>query len=167
MKALLTAMLELCLLRIGPQNLPGAPVLVLLSTGLNLLVGLLLLGQLGETPVQALQECLFDLSLTFGVLLLALKARGLLDRFPQTASAIMLSNLLLNCLALPLAGWSHQAGALEAGLLLRIVVVWNILVLGHILRHTFTLPLSQGVAASLLFTIFSWTLSYLMFPVGP
>lgn len=160
-------MFELCLLRIGPQDLPRAPVLVLLSTGLNLLMVLVLLGRLGETPVQALKEGLFDLSLTFGVLLLALKARDHLGRFPQTASAIMLSNLLLNCLALPLMGWNQQTGAQEAGLLLRILVVWDILVLGHILRHAFTLPLSQGVAASLLFTIFSWTLSYLLFPIGP
>jgi len=165
LKALLNTAVDLCLLRIGPQDLPASPILFLLCTLLNLLVGVLaVVGTQIELPL-AFIESLFAVTLMLGTLYLALKLRRRLNRFTQTATALMLSGLLLDCLALPLLAWNHQDESGESMLLLMILMFWGILVIGHIIRHAFETPLNVGISLALLYTLFSWFLAALFFPV--
>jgi hypothetical protein len=166
LKALLHSALDLCLLRSTPQDLPASNYLLWLLILLNMLVGtaMVLDAQLGL--FRAVLENLFGLALMLGVLAIALGSRRLLPRFNQTASAALLSGLLLSLLALPLVIWRHRSESLESELLLFVLFVWSITVLGHILRHAFEISLNQGIGFALLYTLMAWSIMSHLFPVA-
>ena len=78
----------------------------------------------------------------------------------------MISGLLLGLLSLPLVSWNHRSQSAESSLLLLLLIFWSILVLGHILRHAFSVPLNVGIAIGVAYTLFSWNLLALLFPVA-
>ena len=166
LKALINTAVDLCLLRLRPQDLPASPILFLLATLLNLLVGVLVVVGSQITLPVAFLESLFAVTLMQGTLYIALKLRHRLIRFNQTATALMLSGLLLDCLALPLLAWNHRDESGESVLLLMVLMFWGILVMGHILRHAFEMPLNMGISVALLYTLFSWFIAALFFPVA-
>jgi hypothetical protein len=166
LKALLNTAVELCLLRLGPQQLPASPILLQVSLILNLLVGVLVMMAAKEGLAEAVAESLFEVALMLGVLYMGLKSYDKLRRFNQTASALMISGLLLGLLSLPLVSWNHRSQSAESSLLLLLLIFWSILVLGHILRHAFSVPLTVGIAIGVAYTLFSWNLLALLFPVA-
>jgi lipopolysaccharide export LptBFGC system permease protein LptF len=78
----------------------------------------------------------------------------------------MLSGLLLGLLALPMVFWNQRTQSAESGLLVLILLFWDIVVMGHILKHTFEMPFNVGIAAAMIYTILSWNLTALFFPVA-
>ena len=166
MKALLNTAVELCLLRLGPQQLPASPILLQVSLILNVLVGVLVMMAAKEGLAEAVAESLFEVALMLGVLYMGLKSYNKLRRFNQTASALLISGLLLGLLSLPLVSWNHRSQSAESSLLLLLLIFWSILVLGHILRHAFSVPLNVGIAIGVAYTLFSWNLLALLFPVA-
>ncbi|MCU7879582.1 MAG: hypothetical protein KZQ66_17290 [Candidatus Thiodiazotropha sp. (ex Lucinoma aequizonata)] len=165
MKALLITAVELCLLRRAPQDLPSSVFLLRLMVVLNLLLGILILVANQSGIVSAVLETLFELVLMFAVIYIAMSLMGKLPRFIQTATAILLSSLLPCLLMLLLIVWGYRSEPPEPGLLLLVPVIWIIVVLGHIIRHTFVLPFSIGIAATLLYYIITWILEALLFSV--
>jgi hypothetical protein len=166
LKQLLTSAIELCLLRIGPQDLPASQILLLLSLLLNFAVGVVLVTGLQLGLSRAFMETLFQMVLMLGALYLALKYTNRLSRFNQSATAFMLSGLLLGLLALPMVFWNQRTQSAESGLLVLILLFWDIVVMGHILKHTFEMPFNVGIAAAMIYTILSWNLTALFFPVA-
>lgn len=166
MKQLLTSAIELCLLRIGPQDLPASQTLLYLSLLLNFAVGVVLVAGLQLGLSRAFMESLFQIALMLGALYLALKYSKRLPRFNQSATAFMLSGLLLGLLALPMVFWNQRTQSAESGLLVLILLFWDIVVMGHILKHTFEMPFNVGIAAAMIYTILSWNLTALFFPVA-
>lgn len=166
LKALLTSAVELCLLRCAPQDLPSSIFLLQLMVALNLLVGIVMVVDAQFGIVRAVLENLFGLVLMLAVIYIALSLRGKLPRFIQTATAMLLSGLLLSLLALPLVAWGHRSESAESELLLLVLFIWSIVVLGHIIRHAFELPLNIGIAAALLYNLIAWNLMSLLFPVA-
>ncbi|MCU7843778.1 MAG: hypothetical protein KZQ93_08040 [Candidatus Thiodiazotropha sp. (ex Monitilora ramsayi)] len=165
MKQLITAAIELCLLRLGPQDLPASQSLLLVSLVLNFIIGMLMVVGLQADLGKAFLETLFQILLMLGTLYLALKISKRLSRFNQSASALMLSGLLLGLMALPLVLWNQRSQSTESGLLILVLLFWSIVVLGHILRHTFEMPFNIGIAAAMIYTLLSWNLTALVFPV--
>ncbi len=145
--------------------MPASPALFGLLLLLNLMLGILTLTVVRIGVGMAILESLFELAVMLGVLYLALRMRGRLRRFSQTAIALLLSGLLLNLLALPLFSWNQRTASVESGLLVLLLVFWSIVVLGHIIRHTFEVDLNFGIAASVLYTLVTWNLTAVLFPV--
>jgi asparagine N-glycosylation enzyme membrane subunit Stt3 len=116
--------------------------------------------------LRALLENVFSLLLMLGVLAAALGMHGRLPRFNQTASAILLSGLLLSLLALPLVAWRHRSESRESELLLLVLFIWSIVVLGHILRHAFEISFNLGIGIALLYTLLAWSIMGHLFPVA-
>jgi hypothetical protein len=165
LKALLNYFVDLCLLRVGPQDLPVSIPLLSILTGLNILVGWVMIVDARGGLLTAFGESLFETGLMLAALYFALKSQQRLARFPQTATALMGSGLLLGLLALPLISWSQRAESIEAGLLLLLLILWSIVVMGHILRNSFELSLSIGVGLAFGYTLLAWNLTILFFPV--
>lgn len=170
MKALTNYFFDLCLLRANPQDLPASQTLLTLTFIFNVLVGVLLIGDVRPHPALALLESLFDAVLMLGLLGVMLFLRGQQARFQQTATALMGSGLLLGLVALPLlvlAGNGQAGGEPNlASLLLLMLVMWSMVVLGHILRHAFTLPMPLAIGFGLLYTIFSYAVMATIFQVN-
>ncbi len=145
--------------------MPASPALFGLLLLLNLLLGILTLTLVGIGFDMAILESLFELVVMLGVLYLALRLRARLRRFSQTGIALLLSGLLLNLLALPLVSWNQHTDSAESGLLVLLLVFWSIVVLGHIIRHAFEVDLNLGIAAGVLYTLVTWNLTAVLFPV--
>ena len=170
MKALINYFFNLCLLRAKPQDLPASQALLVVISIFNILVGLLLIGDMRPRFTLALFESLFDTMLMLGVLWLMLTLRNLQARFLQTATALVGSGLLLGLIALPLfvlsgSGQTESDPSLVS-LLLFALVMWSMVVLGHILRHTFNLPMPLAIGFGLLYTFFSYAVMANIFQVS-
>ncbi|MEJ2621043.1 MAG: hypothetical protein P8163_12475 [Candidatus Thiodiazotropha sp.] len=164
MKALIRAAIDLCLLRRGPQDFPASSYLLGFTFLLNLLPGVLMFMDTQTHLIRALVQTLFELLLMIGSLYVALKMQGRLARYLQAATALMLCGFLLGMLALSLVAWGHQNQSPEAGVLFLVVFAWGVVVIGHILRHTFEVSLNVGIAIALLYTLLAGTLVALIFP---
>jgi len=158
----------ICLLRAAPQELPASRLLLGFTLGLYLLFSWLLAIP-AYSQTRALQVALLDTALlvAFIQVLLYLLGRG--TRILQPLTAMAGSGSLLGLLALPLVLWGQpsQADQQVSGLLLYVwllVLVWNVLVAGHILRHALSTSLGIGTGVALLYALVSMQLVAAIFP---
>lgn len=172
MAPLLPLLVDLCLLRRGPQDLPYSPrltrSLVLLGLGCDLLYVALL-------EVQgALPRVVFGLALTLALPWWLLGWRQRRERYAQTLAALAGSGVLFTLLFLPLALWAQQhvpaegvetltREQLAAGWLVLGLLGWKLAVNGHILRHALDLPRTAGLALALGWFLVEFNLDRLLF----
>ena len=140
----------LCSLKTAPQDLPASHFLL----GLMLLAYFLtsMVVAVLQWPVpQAVLAALLDTVLLTILCYVLLWARLLNQRFLQTLTALAGSGALLGWIAAPLIVWQKQVGATATGiaalpvLLLYMWMIWNVVVVGHILRHALSTALVLGV----------------------
>ena len=87
---------------------------------------------------------------------------GRTARFLQTATALLGTGALLGVVAVVLmtlvpTGEQTDQSAFAAVLFLGLIV-WSVLVTGHILRHAFDIRLAQGAAIAVIYNLLSYTL---------
>jgi len=168
-KGLLDYFFDLCLLRAKPQQLPGSPVLFWLMLLAYLCAGMLLIYQERETAIEALLESMVDALLLLGLLYVLLQVRRLTARFLQSATALLGVSALLSLVAVPLltqgaSGDSESAVAMLAATLLLVLIVWNLVVFGHILRHALGVTLGLGIVLAFAVDGVSYTVLSQLFP---
>ncbi len=171
MQAVITFFIELCLLRTTPQRLPAAPVLLGLTLAANLLVGALMIQSTRGSFIAALIESLSDSGLALSVLYLGLTAVKRQKRFLQAGTAILGTGALLGVVGLLLLAIhvpSNESSDLAEFLVVLwlLLMAWNILVLAHILRHTFDLKFGPGLGIAVLYTLLSILVNGLLFPLN-
>ena len=168
MPALIRFFVELCLLRRAPQDLPASPLLFRLAFAADLGAGLLV-GLMSRQPfLTDLIQSLTEIALQLGVLYGALRLTGHPGRFLQAATALLGASVLVGIVVLaPLSlnpGDSGASGTAAFGsFVLLLVVVWNLVITGHIIRHTFGIGLGAGIAAALGFELIAITLISALF----
>jgi hypothetical protein len=159
MGALFRAFLAISLLRSGPQELPASSVLLALSIVVYALVGVLL--SLISLPWgSAVLASLLDTLLLVAFGYTVLNLRGLAARLTQTLTALAGSLALLGIVSLPLTAWLYQAestvgDAGVASFLLLVILLWNILLIAHILRHAVNISFPLGLVVSVAYLSFS------------
>lgn len=172
MQALIRFFAELCLLRRAPQDLPASETLFRLALAVNLLTGLLLGLVTGQPLLASLTQGIAELALELGLLYGALRLTRHLGRFIQAGTALLGSGTLIGLVALfpltlnPTGSEESEAAALGAFLLL-VVLAWNLVVTGHIVRHTFGIRLGQGIAIAIAYEFLAITLIGSLFVSGP
>ncbi|MCF7985480.1 MAG: hypothetical protein K9L70_13840 [Thiohalocapsa sp.] len=159
--SILQFFLDLCMLRRNPQDLPASNALFGLVLAAGLIGGLLLAVAAGASPLVGLGQTALDFLLMFAALHLALKLMSKPERFLQTATALVGADTLIGLVALtPISfvGPSPQESPelLLVGLVFLALVVWSVVVTGHILRHAFGLTLGQGAAIAIAFDVLSF-----------
>lgn len=169
MYALFNLFLDICLLRKGPQDVPPSPILLkltLLAYGVSSLLILLLVTAAGAAIMQALTDILLLAGLTY----VALHSVQLSARYTQTLTALAGAGTLLGVLALPLFFWIGQAAQRQTdaslpGLLFLGLIVWDLAVMSHILRHALSVNRWIGLLYALAYFFISIMLRNLLFPV--
>ncbi len=159
MHGVLKTIVDLCLLRGSPRDLPYSTSLLtgllILSVGLSMFAGQLL----GASDT-ILPRTLVWLLLHLGVIYLLLQMRSAPGRFVQTVSAFAGTGILVSLALLPLSRILYL-GALDPeqlpnpllSLLWIIIFAWSFFIDAHILRHALRISLSAGLLiAVLLFT---------------
>jgi hypothetical protein len=167
--ALLRPFWEICLLRRGPQDLPPSPFLVYLALAAHAVsvvaqsvaihpFGTALLSGIIDTAVLAV--------LTYSLLFLG----RMPERIPQTLSALAGTGAFIGVLALVPTGWwffTREGGGDPGGawLLLLALVVWSLVVMGHVLRQALSTNLFVGLGLAAVFYWFAITVRETLFPV--
>lgn len=156
---------EMALLRRAPQDLPGSvfllQVLVVLNLGLGILLGL---GQFSD-PLQALAANLLELVFSAAVLYLGLVSVGKAARWVQSYSAFLGIGLLGGLLVLlfrVLAELSGVNALLDVSGL--VLFFWLMVVMAHIVRHSFDMPLPFAILVVFLYTMVIISLTAYLFP---
>lgn len=173
---LLRLLLQLCLFRLAPQDLPYSPRLaqglVLLGVGVNLLFVRLLDAGDGAPARIAL-----SLALLLGLPWLLLSLRRRLPRYVQTLTAFAGSGLLFLLVLLPLAqpianlppptpGVAPSATQALISLLSLALLVWKIAINAHIWRHALDWPRGGAVLLAVGLFLFELALVRMLFAPG-
>ncbi len=171
MQALIRFFVELCLLRRAPQDLPASDMLFRLMLILDLLIGVLAGVAAGLSAGSSLIQGAVEVALMLGALYLALYLSRHPGRFIQSATALLGSGALIGLLAVvPLSlnptGSDQTDAATIGAIMLLALMIWNIVVNGHILRHSFGITLAQGAAAATAFQILAIALMGILFGAG-
>ncbi|MGE5155315.1 MAG: hypothetical protein ACM3ST_15055 [Bdellovibrio bacteriovorus] len=158
MQVLIRFYVELCLLRRAPQDLPASSALFWAVLAVDLAVGLAVGLAAGLPLGTSLTQDVLEAALMLGALYAGLYFTRHPARFLQSASALLGTSALISLAALipmslnPTGSEETDAAALGAVLLLGLII-WSVVVAGHILRHTFGISLAQGAAIAVSFQI--------------
>jgi hypothetical protein len=163
---ILRLLLDICLFRKGPEDVPASLFLLGLTLLGYALVGLLLLSFQADLAA-ALPQVLAEGAMSLVFLRLLLWTANKPHRFLQAAIALMGSDALISLLALPLLlaqGVEGLAGMTHFPLLG--MMIWHIAVSGMIFGRSISKSLPIGIAVALLYTVLSVQVMAKLFPVG-
>lgn len=153
MNALLILIINIMRLRAAPQDLPHSWFLMLLSVGAYLLMGLVI-SLLDQAFGLALLSAGVDTVLLIGLAYLALWIRNFQYRAVQTITAFAATGTVFEIIGWPLVTYLQQTSAdnpSSLSILLLVLIIWNITVIGHILRHAIEVPMWVGTGVALLY----------------
>ncbi len=151
------------MLRARPQDIPSSSALLLLSVVLVLVSGVVsMLSSVGGLT-QAVMISLLDLAMTLVLLAVSLNIMGLSSRLIQTATAMFGTGVIINMVSIPvvilLNGTPENSEySLLGALLYFALLVWSVVVMGHILRHSFNLRFSGGILIAIAYFLMINTL---------
>ena len=168
MLLLVKTWLDLCLFRAVPQDLPAAGFFLGLSLGCYSLVSLLVASpSLGVMDAAGLALVDTGMLAVFVVMLLYLQSKT--ERINQTLSALAGSGSLMGLFALPLVLLvdpgqpAEQVPALLGGVWLSLLI-WNLFVMAHIMRHALSTSFAIGLGAAVLYALVSMQIVATLFP---
>ncbi len=167
MNKLLLMFFDVCRLRMAPQDLPTSRFLLVASLATYAALALLL-AWIQMTPGKAVIAAVFDTLLMALLSYVLLWARLMPQRWPQTCTALAGSGILLQVVALPITLWQKQFGpedpmALIPSLLVLVVLFWNLVVVGHILRHALSTNLGVGAVLATVYMYVSLSVMKVLF----
>ncbi len=171
MTALFNYFFELCLLRAKPQDIPASGILLGLVIVANVLVGVLafsgLYGGVARALMAGVVESLFFLT-TLGLLLYF---KGVTPRFNQAATALLGSSTLLAVILIPLysmsgTGTDHTAVTAVADLGALALLIWSLLIMGHVIRHTIGITFGHGIMFAMTYFLLSSLFVGSLFPLS-
>jgi hypothetical protein len=155
---LLQLFIDICLLRGRPQDLPASGFLfgLTLAATLATAIPILLISLNGLMPTLA--AAAMDVALMLIFLRGGLYFLKLESRFLQTASAMFGTGAIINLVSIPIhmmliADSGSDLMPLLGSLLYLMLLVWSLVVLGHILRHSLEIPLGGGVAIAVVYFV--------------
>lgn len=165
--ALIRLFLDISLFKKGPQDVPASTALLLLTVLGNLAIGIGLAamdGDLGEAAAQALVGS----ALLAGFLSAALYLASKTMRCVKTCTAAFGCDTLISVLAIPLLLWGQSTPEAMAPVapLLMVLMLWQMAVIGHILRHALSIPFVAGLGLALAYTVISYGIIIGLFPLS-
>lgn len=163
---LLKLFFNICLFRAAPQDIPASNFLKIITV---ITYGLLSMGiSLLEMPVgNAVLSALVDTLMLVGLAQASLWIRNFPERKTQTISALAGTGALLQLLAWPILNWLFQNDAAEFATPLRwiylFLVLWDLAIIAHILRHalSLTFPITAGI--SVLYVFLSYRVANILY----
>ncbi len=172
MKLIFEYILAMCLFRAAPQDLPTSTFLLRLMLLFYIVSGLLVI-LTGVTISTA------SLMVTVNLALLALLSWALLwinnlgHRYYQVLTALAGCSALINLVTLPVLLWAQAAsrdqipGLPLASMLLWSSLFWQIVVMGHIIRHALATLMPIGISLAVLYTFISININRILFLPAP
>ncbi len=171
MKLLLKLFFDICLLKARPQDVPASGALLSLTAILVMISGVASILSPAFGLAQSIMVCLLDVALTLVLLALFLHITNLSSRLIQTATAVFGTGVIINLVSLPVvrlldAGSRNQGYGLLGGVFYFALLLWSVVIMGHILRHSFNLRLSGGILIAVAYFLLINTLVQTLLPAG-
>ncbi|MCI0400976.1 MAG: hypothetical protein L0Z68_06710 [Gammaproteobacteria bacterium] len=149
---LFKAFFDICRLRLGPQDLPASPFLL----GITLLcytLSSILLALITIPPLRATLSGITESLLVAALTVIVLRVRHMPARWTQTLTALAGTGMLLSLVAFPLTMWLNEIKVSDGdvrlpGLILLLLVIWNVVIMAHILRHALSTSFGIGLLLS-------------------
>ncbi len=164
MYAYLNLLFAICLFRKGPQDIPYSKILFRLSILSYALVSYLLL-HLSVTSLQALLQVAVEIILVIIFSFIVLSLTNKRSRLIQTASALLGTDTLISCTALPvIATLSIDNNNLLAFFTMLALMVWHWLITAHILRHALEQTFSFAMGIAFLYIFSTYQIMGVLFP---
>lgn len=169
MWSLALVFLDIALHRRGPDELPPSRFLLAVLIVLYVLIGLVALWTLGVLDSGNAQLLFLDSAFFLAYVFVTLRLFGHDRRFPQTAIALLGTDILINLVGLPLALWARSIAVppdpASAPMLLRLVLLlWWIDVAGFVLSRAISRPYFVGVLFVIVYVMTSLSISDFLFP---
>ena len=159
---------DICILKAAPQDLPASNFLLALTLSAYFATGVLV-ASFQWSITEAILAALLDtvlLSILSGAVLWA---RQLSARYLQTLTALTGSGAVMAIVAVPLVMWQSLVGAADGNVptlpswLLLIWTVWNVVVVGHILRHALSTLFALGLGLAAVYAYITFQLMKILF----
>ncbi|MCP4471800.1 MAG: hypothetical protein GY815_14155 [Gammaproteobacteria bacterium] len=151
--------LLMCVLLSSPARLPYSPYPLLLTGFAYFLLGLLLVdAQRGYTVICA--QILLELAMLGSISYLGLRWKESLSRWLQTFTALLGINVIITAATIPVYYLGINNEDSNYGLLLDIILIWNIAVISLIFKRAFEISIQLSAVISFayfmayLFTVF-------------
>jgi len=159
---------NICLFRRGPQDVPSTDALTAILLLLTAAIGTLIV-YINYPMATALRAGVVDSASVWVTTAALLTLFRHPRRIRQTFCAIAGSGLVVSLLALPLIYWGNVTGeatpdAVAPGLLLTLLIFWNISINAHVYRHALGSDRLGGLAAALVIFAFNQFLGSLLLP---
>lgn len=161
-------LLDLCLLRGKPQDLPASANLLYLCAAFSIGVDYLI--ETGHAPgLVRLGFAIAQAAIFGGIIYGILRLRGVPERFMQSMSALYFANGVVSLAAWPVLTQVLSAGVDHAQswhvLFMAGISIWFIAILANVLRHALDFPLGRSVAVSLMCVVLMMFASILVTPL--
>ncbi len=155
MTTLLTRLIQIILLRQGPQDLPAGRTVLLASLALYVLVAAVSLNT-GRTPEQPTAVLVLAAGLPLILVWIVLKVKSLVSRWEQTLSALYGTSALLSLVTLPLNFDASPEPAAPVVLISLLIFLWSFAVDAHIWRNALETSFAAGLAVAMLLFVFTF-----------
>lgn len=169
MRAIVRTCWQICLLRQGPQVFPRSWMLCVILLLVYMAADVVLFVAQGLRGRVLLPELLLDTALLLAFFALVLAIWQKLERFNQTLSALLGTSTIIMLVAVPLSLLATllpaSAGTQVVGVLLWVVLAWNVLVTGHILRHALHTWLTLGIVIAGTYVVLNLVMFSVLFPM--
>lgn len=159
----------ICAVKAAPQDLPASSFLLGLALLAYLVTGAVVAAF--QWPLsQAILAAFLDTVFLTVLSRVLLWARMLSGRFVQTLTALAGCGAVMTVIALPLVMWQSFVGVTDANAptlpswLLMIWMIWNVVVVGHILRHALSTVLPLGIGLAAVYAYISFQLMRIFLP---
>lgn len=159
---------NICTFRNKPQDLPLSSALLALTLFCYTLANILLM--MSSAPVtHAVLAGLLETGLVSLITICILKLSRHAGRWTKTLMALAGTGCIMSLLALPLFSGGllqNAGGALQALLLMiyLVLLIWNIMVMAHILRHAMDTSLGVGIVFAIIYIVISTVLINTLLP---
>lgn len=156
MQQILKAFLDICLFRTKPEQLPYSHFLMILAIIAYILADMwvnLVTQNLSKTILVVIVETAMLLGFTYA----GLWIRDFLNRMVKTVTAIAGTSTIFTLGKYPLMTILQSQPKGQTSIVSLFVIglmIWNVAVLGHILRSSLSLPTWAGAGISVLYFIF-------------
>ena len=150
---LLRRLVDIALLRAGPQDLPYSTQLLGLCAAAAALATFLGMARFSADS-GAILPVVVLIGFNFAFLYAVLNIRRLLPRLVQTATALFGVDTLITVLALPLIGMARpEGGSPLTTIAIAGLLIWNLAAVAHILRQALDTTMAAGVAVAMAYVL--------------
>jgi|GEM_PF-5618675 len=170
MKAVLRSSVDVLLLRAGPQAFPRSRLLLLSMLLAYFLTDVLDAWIEGYRAAPMMLQSVVDTGLWVSFYVLLLSGWSVLPRLPQTLTAWFSAGVIFNFLWVPVDGAVRFLASPDAQgwltLPVLLLVVWSMMVMAYLLRHTLRVGLLVTVPVAVVCGLIAILLLSYMFPLA-